>query len=197
MITFTGIHHLACVTGDMAATVRFWRDLLGMRLVYGYGRAGQRQYFFEVSAGTLLSFFEWPGVERVPYKRHGEPVRGPVGFDHVSFGVSDEERLWELVALLEAGGAPVSDVVDHGFIRSVYAFDPNGIPIEFSCDVAGVEVRAQPRLLDPLASAAACEGPEPQPGHWPAPEPVLPEEREVVEGEGYDHWLAGAGGGQA
>ncbi len=33
MATYTGINHLAMATGDMDVTIRFWRDLLGMRLV--------------------------------------------------------------------------------------------------------------------------------------------------------------------
>ena len=32
---YTGINHLAMATGDIDATIRFWRDLLGMRLVAG------------------------------------------------------------------------------------------------------------------------------------------------------------------
>ena len=34
---YTGINHLAMATADMDATIRFWRDLLGMRLVAGLG----------------------------------------------------------------------------------------------------------------------------------------------------------------
>ncbi|UCC97881.1 MAG: VOC family protein [Phycisphaerales bacterium] len=34
---FNGVNHLAMVTGDMDAMIRFWRDLLGMRLVGGLG----------------------------------------------------------------------------------------------------------------------------------------------------------------
>ncbi|MCG7918095.1 MAG: VOC family protein, partial [Candidatus Thiodiazotropha taylori] len=33
---FTGIHHTAFATHDINLTVKFWRDLLGMRLVYAY-----------------------------------------------------------------------------------------------------------------------------------------------------------------
>ena len=33
MARFTGINHLALATGDMDATIRYWRDLLGLRLV--------------------------------------------------------------------------------------------------------------------------------------------------------------------
>ena len=34
------LNHLAMVTQDMDMTIRFWRDLLGMRLVAGLGRPG-------------------------------------------------------------------------------------------------------------------------------------------------------------
>lgn len=46
MMRFTGINHLAMVIGDMDMTIRFWRDLLGMRLIVGTGRPGYRYYFF-------------------------------------------------------------------------------------------------------------------------------------------------------
>ena len=86
MLTFTGINHLAMVTGDMDATIRFWRDLLGMRLVAGLGKPGFRHYFFEISAQDMIAFFEWPEVEKIPLKDHGVPVKGPFAFDHISFG---------------------------------------------------------------------------------------------------------------
>ncbi len=40
MLTYTGINHLAMVTGDMNGTIRFRRDLLGMRLIAGLGGRG-------------------------------------------------------------------------------------------------------------------------------------------------------------
>ncbi|HBZ54405.1 MAG TPA: VOC family protein, partial [Syntrophobacteraceae bacterium] len=101
MIKFNGINHLAMVTGDMDKTIRFWRDLLGMRLVAGLGHPGYRHYFFEISSTDLIAFFEWPGVEPIPDKDHGRPVTGPVVFDHVSFGLESEEMLWELKDKLE------------------------------------------------------------------------------------------------
>lgn len=32
---FSGVNHLAMATGNMDDTIRFWRDLLGMKLVAG------------------------------------------------------------------------------------------------------------------------------------------------------------------
>ncbi|MEE8401208.1 MAG: VOC family protein [Candidatus Hydrothermarchaeaceae archaeon] len=45
MVKFNGISHFAMATSDMDSTVRYWRDLLGMRLVAGLGKPGYRQYF--------------------------------------------------------------------------------------------------------------------------------------------------------
>lgn len=104
MIKYNGVNHLAMATGDMGETISYWRDLLGMRLVVGLGRAGYRHYFFEISDSDLLAFFEWPGVEPVKEKEHGRPVRGPFIFDYVSFGVGSEDNLWELKDRLEAAG---------------------------------------------------------------------------------------------
>jgi hypothetical protein len=76
-------------------------------------------------------------------------------------------------------------VVDHGFIQSLYAFDPNNIPIEFSWAVPGVDLRARPKMVDRAPSAAALEGPEPRPEHRPAPRrSTPPEDRVAYPGEG-------------
>lgn len=186
MMKYHAIHHLAMVTGDMDSTVRFWRDLLGMRLVVGMGKPGYRHYFFEVSEKTFLAFFEWPGAEPVPEKDHGYPVRGPIVFDHVSFGVSEEADLLRLKRRLDAAGFWASEIIDHGFIHSVYSFDPNGIPIEFSCAAGDVDVHAHPILRDSAPSGITLEGPDPVGGRWPAPDEAIDEAEEVFPGEGKD-----------
>ena len=181
---YTGINHLAMATADMDATIRFWRDLLGLRLVAGLGRPGYRHYFLEISPTDMLAFFEWPAVETIEPKDHGVPVKGPFAFDHVSIGVRDRNDLWDVKDRLEAAGFWVSEVIDHGFIFSVYSFDPNNIAIEFSCPVPGVDVSSHPIMADRHPSATAKEGAEPQPGQWPAPTPTPPVERRIYPGEG-------------
>jgi catechol 2,3-dioxygenase-like lactoylglutathione lyase family enzyme len=185
LLKYTGINHLAMVTGDMDATIRFWRDLLEMRLVAGLGRPGFRHYFFEISSQDMLAFFEWSDVEKIPVKDHGVPVKGPFAFDHISFGVERDEDLWEIKNRLEAAGIWVSEIIDHGFIHSIYTFDPNNIPIEFSAPVKGVDVRKNTRMKDRKPVAAALEGADPMPGHWPKPKgPLAVEKREIFPGEG-------------
>ena len=180
MVRFNGINHLAMATGDIDLTIRFWRDLLGMRLVAGLGQRGYRHYFFQISESDLLAFFEWPGVKPVVKKEHGRPVRGPFVFDHISFGVENEDELWELKDKLEAAGFNVSDVIDHGFIHSIYAYDPNGIPIEFSHNVQGVDIRRNPQMRDTTPSQAASEGSEPRFELWPRVDRPTPKSERIV-----------------
>ncbi len=185
MPEYTGVNHLAMVTGNMDATIRFWRDLLGMRLVAGLGSEGYRHYFFEISDRDMIAFFEWPGVDAMVEKDHGVPVKGPCGFDHISFGVAGHDDLWELKDRLEAAEFWVSEVIDHGFIHSIYAFDPNGIPIEFSSPVKGVDLRRRPQMHDRNPTPAAKEGSDPRPGRWPEATRRTPSnQRAVYPGEG-------------
>lgn len=185
MIQYQEINHLALATGDLEGTIRFWRDLLGMRLVLGLGRAGSRLYFFAAGGQTLIGFFQWAGVEPLPEKEHGYPASGPVGFDHVSVGVARRDDLWELRDRLDAAGFWTSEVLDHGFIHSLYSFDPNGIAIEFSWAVPGMHPARRPFLGDRDAPAEALAGPEPQPGRWPEPKARTAEADKVAyPGEG-------------
>lgn len=182
---FNGVNHLAMATGDMDKTIRFWRDLLGMRLVAGLGQKGYRHYFFQISDDDLLAFFEWPDVKPVINKEHGRPVSGPFLFDHVSFGVDKESDLWELKDKLEVAGFEVSDMIDHGFIHSIYAHDPNGIPIEFSHNVEGINIRENPQMKDQSPSRVTLEGSDPNIEFWPKVERYTPvSERVVYPGAG-------------
>ncbi|MCI5221652.1 MAG: VOC family protein [Candidatus Electrothrix sp. AR4] len=178
---FKGINHLAMVTSDMNATIRFWRDLMGMRLLNGFGEAGFRHYFFEIDEKNSLAFFEWEGARPAEPKLHGRPFSGPLVFDHIAFGLDSHEEVWELKDKLEAAGFPCSDMIDHGFIHSVYAFDPNGIPIEFCYEVVGQEIRKNPVLHDSDPPAAAMEGAEPQSDKWPEVTTPTPTAEQVVK----------------
>lgn len=128
-----GINHLALVTTDMDATVRFYHGVLGARLVAHLGNESFRHYFFEIGPENTVAFFEYRGVELEPFaKPAGVPDPRAVQFDHISFNLPDEEALLRLRSRLKAAGCEVTDVVDHSFIRSVYFTDPNGIALEAS-----------------------------------------------------------------
>lgn len=131
-VRWRGINHLALVTPDMDATVRFYHGVLGMRLVATVRAGPMRHYFFEMGEGNTIAFFEWKGGETFA-KPAGVRVKTPLQFDHLSFNVADEHALLDLRARLKAKGCEVTDVVDHGFIHSIYFTDPSGIALEASC----------------------------------------------------------------
>jgi len=126
-----GINHLALVTPDMDETVRFYAGVLGMPLVMTLMAGPMRHYFFEMAPGNTVAFFEIPDVETLE-KGAGTPVDIPFQLDHLSFNVADEDALELLQQRLKAAGSEVTEIVDHGQMKSVYFTDNNGIALEAS-----------------------------------------------------------------
>jgi catechol 2,3-dioxygenase-like lactoylglutathione lyase family enzyme len=126
-----GVNHLALVTPDMDATVRFYHGVLGMRLVATLMAGPIRHYFFEIAPGNTVAFFEWKGAPTLA-KQAGVPTAVPTQLDHLAFDVPHESTLVELRRRLEEAGCGVTEVIDHGIMRSVYFTDPNGIALEAS-----------------------------------------------------------------
>ena len=97
MTRFNGVNHLAMATGDMYDTIRFWRDLLGMRLAAGLGKLGYRHYFFQIDRknpvmldkaptetaqeGAEPRYDRWPGVT-APTLRNERPVYPGAGSEY-------------------------------------------------------------------------------------------------------------------
>lgn len=148
-VKWRGINHLALVTQDMDATVRFYQGVLGFPLVATIGNRSFRHYFFEIGPQNTVAFFEYADV---PLERLAKPAGRPdpraPQFDHLSFNVADEEALIALAHHLKGAGCEVTDVVDHGFIRSIYFTDPNGIALEASWWVTDATGRS-PDYADP------------------------------------------------
>src|SRR3954469_17904059 len=91
-----GINHLAMVTPDMDATVRFYHGVLGMRLVASTMAGPMRHYFFELGPQNTIAVFE---IKNTPafLKQAGVPIKKfPFQFDHLSFNLPDEESLHDL-----------------------------------------------------------------------------------------------------
>jgi len=100
-----GINHLALITTDMDATVRFYHGTLGARIVGTVGTPEFRHYFFDFGPQCTVAFFEY---------------------------LPDEDALVELQQRLRSAACEVTDIIDHGGVRSVYFTDPNGIALEAS-----------------------------------------------------------------
>jgi catechol 2,3-dioxygenase-like lactoylglutathione lyase family enzyme len=126
-----GLNHLALVTPDMDATVRFYHGVLGMRLVATLMAGPMRHYFFEIAPGNTVAFFEWQGAGTF-CKPAGWRVEQPLQLDHLSFNLPDHEALIALQARLQEATVEVTEEIDHGFVHSIYFTDPNGIALEAS-----------------------------------------------------------------
>lgn len=126
-----GINHLALVTPDMDTTVRFYTGVLGMPLVTTLMAGPMRHYFFEMSPHNTVAFFEVKDATTFE-KGAGSPAPYPVQLDHISFDLPDEHALVTLQTRLRAAGTAVTEIVDHGVMKSVYFTDPNGIALEAS-----------------------------------------------------------------
>jgi catechol 2,3-dioxygenase-like lactoylglutathione lyase family enzyme len=149
-----GVNHIAMVCADMARTVRFYRDVLGMQLVKTLDIPGGGQhFFFDIGNDDCLAFFWFPGApEPQPgiASAGGMPGRGNLAsahgsMNHLAFDVP-LERFEEYRQRLIDEGIEVSDIFDHDdseltvaqtfhsgvFVRSFYFFDPDGILLEFA-----------------------------------------------------------------
>lgn len=150
-----GVNHVALVCSDMARTVRFYRDLLGMPLVKAIdlpGGLGQH-FFFDIGNGDCLAFFWFAGAgEGVPGVSHPRdlPGRGDIttahgSMNHLAFNVP-LDRFDEYRRRLIDDGVDVSTVLDHDdsptqvareyhpgvYVRSFYFRDPDDILLEFA-----------------------------------------------------------------
>src|ERR1700744_1836095 len=105
-----GINHLALVCRDMAETVAFYAEALGMPLVKTVALPdGGQHFFFDCGGGALLAFFWWdnapaaaPGiasVEDFPTR----PMSAIGSMNHIAFEM-DEADLEASIAHLKAAG---------------------------------------------------------------------------------------------
>jgi catechol 2,3-dioxygenase-like lactoylglutathione lyase family enzyme len=141
-----GINHLALVTPDMDATVRFYHGVLGMPLVATLRAGPMRHYFFEIAPQNTIAFFEVEGAETFA-KAAGSPTDRAIQLDHLSFNVADEDALETLRKRLISADCEITEVVDHGIFKSVYFTDPSGIALEASAWAVDVTGR-EPDLTD-------------------------------------------------
>lgn len=132
-VPWQGLNHLALITNDMDATVRFWHGVLDAPLVATIGTETFRHYFFSFGPTSSVAFFEYVGRQTAMVSKPAGVFDERAGqFDHLSMDLPDEAALLSLRQRLLDAGSEVTDVVDHGLMRSIYFNDPNGIALEAS-----------------------------------------------------------------
>jgi catechol 2,3-dioxygenase-like lactoylglutathione lyase family enzyme len=150
-----GINHLALVCKDMAQTVDFYTNILGMPLIKTLelpNHMGQH-FFFDIGNGDSLAFFWFPNApEAAPgiaspkaNVGQGSILTAHGSMNHVAFDIP-AEKIEEYRRALQAKGVEVTEIINHDdspqqvsptvnestFVRSIYFFDPDGILLEFA-----------------------------------------------------------------
>jgi catechol 2,3-dioxygenase-like lactoylglutathione lyase family enzyme len=140
------LHHTAYVTRDLEGTRKFYEEIIGLPLVATWCEkdelfGAERVYchlFFALADGGALAFFKFADPK-------DEELFGPKmpasPFHHIALNV-DKETQDAIEKRLAAAGykEPQTYVLEHGYCRSVYVTDPNGMILEFTHD--------SPRVLD-------------------------------------------------
>ena len=137
-----GVHHVAVIVSSMERSLRFYRDVLGLRVVRAQRDPSDpdaRNYYFDTGDGGLLALFEYTDA-------HGA-VGGTGGMHHLSLRVDSAAALEAAHAALTARSVMVSDIADQDFIASIYLRDPDGTMIEICA--ATRPLTAEDLLADP------------------------------------------------
>jgi catechol 2,3-dioxygenase-like lactoylglutathione lyase family enzyme len=124
-----GLHHLALLSSDVEATIRFYQDLLEFPLTELFENRdyqGSTHYFFDIGNGNLLAFFDFPGLDLGDYAE----VLG--GLHHIAISVAPDR--WEhLRSKLAAAGVATMEMSG----SSLYFSGPDGERLELIKDPLG------------------------------------------------------------
>jgi glyoxylase I family protein len=139
-IPIHGLHHFAYRCRDAEETRHFYEDILGMPLwhiiqsdyVPSTGEyCPYTHIFFRMTDGSCVAFFDLgDDVAAAP------SPNTPAWVNHLALRVDTVEHLERIKARLESHGIEVIGVTDHHIFKSIYFFDPNGIRLELTAQLA-------------------------------------------------------------
>ncbi len=134
------LHHTAYVTKDMEATRKFYEEVIGLPLIATWSESDElfgalRTYchcFFGLGDGGALAFFQFAN----PRDQEEFGPKMPFSpFHHIALNVDAEtQKAIEERIKLAGYNEPQTYVLEHGYCRSVYITDPNGMILEFTLD---------------------------------------------------------------
>lgn len=140
-MTNHGMHHVGLATHDMEATLTFYEQILGFEtrvcdLLKPEGGGVIRHAFMDAGNGEMIAFMECNDVPGIDADFDAGINRGlgiAGGVIHFAFAAANEADLQARRADLQSKDVTVTDVVDHGWCKSIYFKDPNHLQLEFCC----------------------------------------------------------------
>lgn len=130
------IHHVAYRCKDARETVDFYTKYLNMGFILAISEDRvpstkepdpYMHLFLDAGNGNILAFFELPNSPEM-----GRDQNTPQWVQHIAFQLENEKELMQAKADLEGEGIEVLGPTDHGIIKSIYLFDPNGHRLELT-----------------------------------------------------------------
>jgi len=134
------LHHYAYRARDAEETRHFYEDILGLPLYHiiqsdYVPSTGEycpyTHFFFRLQDGSFIAFFDLGNDEAAL-----PSPNTPLWVNHISFRVNTVAELEAMKTRLEAGGIEVLGVTDHHIFKSIYFFDPNGVRLELTAQLA-------------------------------------------------------------
>ena len=134
------LHHYAYKARDAEETRQFYEDILGLPLYHiiqsdYVPSTGEycpyTHFFFRLQDGSFIAFFDLGNDEAAL-----PSPNTPLWVNHISFRVNTVADLEAMKARLEADGIEVLGVTDHHIFKSIYFFDPNGVRLELTAQLA-------------------------------------------------------------
>ena len=134
------LHHYAYRARDAEETRVFYEDILGLPMYHiiqsdivpSTGEyCPYTHFFFRLQDGSFIAFFDLGDDEAAL-----PSPNTPRWVNHISFRVDSVQDLVDTKARLEAHGVEVLGVTDHHIFKSIYFFDPNGIRMELTAQLA-------------------------------------------------------------
>src|SRR3569833_1282272 len=134
------LHHVAYRARDAEETRHFYEDILGLPLYHiiqsdHVPSTGEycpyTHFFFRLQDGSFIAFFDLGDDEAAQ-----RSPNTPEWVQHISFRVDSQQALRDMKARLEAHGVEVLGITDHHIFHSIYFFDPNGVRLERTAQLA-------------------------------------------------------------
>jgi len=143
MLTGYGFSHVGVSTHQMDTTIHFYENVLGFRHVLEdvtrvTSGGSIRLVYFDAGDEQFIVFMEpknVPGISDDFDTGINAALGLPRGMYHFSFRVPSLDELELRRKSLESHGIDVSAIIDLGYAKAIFFFDPNGLQLEFCCQL--------------------------------------------------------------